>query len=220
MRRQVLIILGLVSLLVPLRALAADPSSAPPTIKVSELDIEVTGLTPSADLLWYGLDRRPAGYYTAVRSSAELDVADAFGELTISPDEGVSPSSLWFVVDLHTGGASVGLPDGFEPDPLDVVGSPVSLPPGEAARVVVEASRATIIVARPGEGAWIRRLADGSAGDVDGQRDLQITAVMEEMDPIGDSPPPPRDPIAGDVIFIIQPDSFSYFHTTFESPGQ
>lgn len=204
--------------LVLLVAVAAAPSAAAagPTVSFEARRVALAGLTPSGSVAWTSVSRDPQGYSTLVARRSDVASADALGEATIELEGEVATASVWFVVDLETGGLTVAAPPGTSFREIGFDGrSVVASPQGKLNRLVHTRPYLELFLARPGVGAWSMAAGEGAAGDEDGEREGSLRTTLADMEPVAAGPPPPEELAAGDVLVMVDPRALEYYAVVF-----
>jgi hypothetical protein len=167
----------------------------------------VARVTPGASTAWFSIAHEYD--HTGLRmmnGSFIIADDDRDGVVRLPLNRPASATSFWMVVDMSTGEHAIESPG---PSPV----RRRHLPPsaihakgnGAKARVLQGDSLVTVFVARPGVGAWVGRVKDGSHDDGDGLLDGQATALFEKLTPVGNSPPAPDDFQRDDVVAFVEP---------------
>lgn len=198
MRRFALVAFGL---------LAVSPVSAKNAVLITfEEKAVVAQVTPGSSTAWFLIAQEPTGRGTKLIHRADIYVDDdRDGIVRVTLKDSVIHSSVWIVVDLENGEHAVAAPAG---PPLRRKLSPTALRArgnGKSARILQRELLTVIMVARPGVGAWIAKIEDGTTADGDAAPDGEITALLEKLKPIGKSPAPPDDFQRDDVVVLANP---------------
>ena len=130
---------------------------------------------------------------------------DNDGIIRIDLPRAIVPASVWVVVDLTTGQHVITAPAGAVLREQLPPSAFVSRDNGKPARLLQRELLTVFMVARPGVGAWMRKIEDGSAADADGVTDRNVAAVLDQLKPIGGSPAPPDDLRKDDVVVLANP---------------
>jgi len=207
MRVRCLRCLSFVSLLV--LAAAGPAAAAPFRLTIGETGLKVSGVTAKGSAVVFGITREVADD-DVTRIQRHLDVlADDDGDGVVSEDLGqpVPRRSMWVAIDLTNGTFDTAAPPSFRL--LNVGWRGHGIEHRNDGRDQVEDARpfAEILVVRPGVGAWIARLGDGSAGDADGKANGRIAAALDRMQPLGGSPAAPPLFAAGDTVLLLDPNT-------------
>jgi hypothetical protein len=114
--------------------------------------------------------------------------------------------SVWMVVDLESGDADVASPEKKRlrrrPLPASALRGRGN---GPSASLLQDMTSAVVWFVRPGVGAWVGVIDDGSPQDEDRTVNGRVTAMLKSLIPLGDSPETPDDTKRDDVIAIVDP---------------
>lgn len=186
------------------------PATAEPVLAFEERAVVATGLTPKGEVVWFSVAKQiEGGMAHFVRRDDVLPDTDGDGTVRFELDRTVPLQSIWVAVDLATGAAAVGTPEGYT---LRDASAPPGRGRGAAGRPDwVEEGRELLelLVVRPGQGAWGMTLGDGGANDDDGRGDGRITAVLARLRAVGANPasPAPLDRFQPkDLVFAVDLD--------------
>ena len=132
---------------------------------------------------------------------------DGDGRVQLILEEAPPSSSLWMVVDLKSGDYAIETVTRNPPRRRALTPAMVrpSDPSGGRARFLDDHARATVFVVRPGVGAWVGKIHDGSPEDADGAVDGHLAAQIAKFVAVGNSPPAPDDFLRGDVVALVEP---------------
>lgn len=195
-------VLTVALLLITAFAAAAETLS----LTFSPETIKVEGFTPGGSVIWFGVSRERVTWPTKVTRFTRVTQADQRGSTVLDLDRPVPTNSIWVAVDLFTGAAIGGTPEGY---PLRrAVFSAETL--GGARGAGSEALKEPrafleILLVRPGGGAWSASVGDGGASDADGQTNGVIVLPYANLLPIFDSGIAPTELAIGDRIVAIDP---------------
>ena len=193
-------------------AQADPPMRVVPTIAVTAQGIAITGLTPRAVSIVFGVSRETRGYMTGyVRHDYLLRSVDALGNAIVHL-AAVSPHAVWSVVDLQTGAFATAAPSGAaprrKPFPSDALRAVNDV---QLNRLRLKHDFLEVLWVRPGLGAWFTSAGDGGASDADHTLDGYLSITAEQMEPIGASPPPPKHYLPTDTFILVDPDTMELF---------
>ncbi len=180
-------------------------------ISFSEAGLVVSALAPGGEIVYLSVAREASGYVSAVvRRQDHLKDNDNDGVVTIDFDGPVPLRSIWVVVDLATGAVAPATPADYPLVSGLSGGFARSVAGGTFNRLGANAIRAHVLVVRPGVGAWVATLTDGSTADEDGEGNRTIVAALSGLEPLADGPPPPLELAAGDRVVEIDSDAMTY----------
>lgn len=206
------------------RAASAAPELA---LSFEALEVVASELTPGGDAVFFSVARIPLGDVNQVVRFRGVELVDPFGEARFAPEveggpgasEGVPLKSVWAVVDLSTGAYAVGAPSGFFLRQVAFPGRGFEVgAPGLVNRLRHRFSFVDMLVVRPGVGAWWLRAHDVGPHDHDGADDDVSTTSLEDMEPMGASPPPPDRFGKDDILVVIDPRTLRFYATRLLGP--
>ncbi len=158
-----------------------------PSIAFEETVVVVT-VTPGAQIAWTSFAREFEDriLYRVTRTDISID-EDSDGIITLDLEGPVPVQSVWFAADLRTSEFDVAIPEG---SPAELVDFPVgAVRPGPVLDdFLSEQVGVEVLLVRARKGAWSLRVEDGREGDADGIRNGSVRALVELLEPVGDSP--------------------------------
>lgn len=193
---------------------AAPAAAAPPELAFEEQAVVASGLTPGGEAVLFGLAVRAMGYYNRIERHEEVVLVDGTGAARLELAEELAPRAVWAAIDLASGEMTTSASPGF---PRQAQPFPTAGLRGQGAvlqRLGHTLESAHVLYARPGEGggAWGFALDDGGGHDLDGADDGAFELALEQLHPVGGSPPePPAEMLAGDVLVVVDPTELSLF---------
>lgn len=194
-------------------SVASEGENAP-SLSFEERAITVSGLTPGAEAVLFGVAVRAMGYYNRIERYEEVLFADALGTAWLELPDGLPPRAVWAVVDLTTGALSTTPTPGF---PSQAQPFPTAGLRGQGAgldRFGHSLREAHVLFVRPGPdgGVWGFALDDGSGYDLDGAQDGAFELSLAQLHPVGAaSPEPPAEILPGDVLVVVDLTELSLF---------
>jgi hypothetical protein len=189
--------------------LAVSPAGAAVSVTFEPSAVVATGISPSQQVVVFGVAREPTAFSVRVVSRVEvLTDEDGDGKVSYAVEAGLVGASVWWVVDLATGEAAVGAPEDFEV--RWVPAEDETLPSASAAEpelTVSQRSRLEVLLVRPGVGAWRGSAADGGRADSDASPDGVLRVPLLGLDPVETSAEPLTSLQGGDLLFAIAPNT-------------
>jgi hypothetical protein len=195
------------ALIVTLLVGAALPLEAAPAITVTPLRISVTGVTPGADVLFFGMGFEPKKNIEVIlhRWSA-VAAAQNDGTAAYALTDKVTWNALWIVADLRTGQYAIASTPGFQLARAFYPARELKRDPSGTINRFLYGRRSADFVYVAAGGAWTHRVHDGESTDADGQNDDRISLNLSQLRRIGGSGP--ETPLAftpGGTLFVIDP---------------
>jgi hypothetical protein len=172
-------------------------------------------VVPGGKAVIFGLAREARADHVRIIDYARILEDDDRDGIVRLPLERPAPrESLWLVVDLTTGESTIVAPPGarllrkpLPPSALMARGN------SRAARALHLDQHVLFWLIRPGTGAWASMIDDGSPADGDAAYDGHASVLLDELQPIGISPPAPPELRGGDIFAIVVPDTLEIFDT-------
>jgi hypothetical protein len=170
-------------LLFLLPIVATSPAAAQLTLAFEPEAVVARGVPPEASVAFLAVEREPTGSYQAVRFVQEVGgPAGQEGTVRLELERPVAFKAVWAAVELAGGELTLATPtatpvreEPFEPGAF----APGS--DGEVDGVGHPRRLATLLVVRPGEGAWAGLAADGGEADADGVGDGQVRVSLGSL---------------------------------------
>jgi hypothetical protein len=163
---------------------AGQGQGKPPSIHFSAHGATISGATPTGRVVLFGVGVQPGGYYVApFKWSGVLD-CDKDGGATVDFGTDVSQSTIWGVVDVRTGEASLVTPSG-RPVPQERI-SPYALRQhgGTVSEFAFKHPSVDLVYVDPAGGVWTGATSDGSKTDRDGPNGVSTISV-DDLRPLG-----------------------------------
>jgi hypothetical protein len=189
------------------------PASAKTAITFEETAV-VARVTPGANTAWFAIVHDRDGYRPRIVNRAFLlEDGDGDGVVRFHVERAALPA-LWMVVDLTSGDHAIGNPQQDKLRRRQLPPAALRAPSSAgSAHVFRRMTSAVLWVARPGVGAWVSFVEDGSEQDADHSFDGNVTAAIEKMVPLGASPHAPGDLLRNDIVAIVDPYALDVFDT-------
>src|ERR1044072_930025 len=103
----------LACLIFVMQTAAAQPAGNEPKAAIADNTLSVDGITPGADVLFYGVGLEATGYMSRlVRGSVVQADSDHDGKVAYKPEKGIPFRSIWVVADLRNAHYAVVTPPG------------------------------------------------------------------------------------------------------------
>ena len=173
--------------------LIAQPMLAgPPGLRIEDLQIVVTGATPSSSVLLFGISYEELRYPPRISYKAEFVETAEDGSYRRTTARQIPLTSVWFIADLKTGDYAVASRDDYKVKSRQL--PPAALrrrAPGASAAIKNGGHEGVVLLFRPKVGAW--QAAGGPLLE------------LQSFKPVGSSPPPPDDLSEGDVVIAVDP---------------
>lgn len=167
------------------------------------------GITPGQKALVFGIGREPITYSTRVHQKLEIVVdSDGDGQVSLPLSGELVGASVWWVVDMASGAASVAAPAAFELRQVAAEDEDLSsliAPSPELA--ILHRSLFEVVLVRPGVGAWTARVADGARADADDVYDGTLRVALLALEPFEEGQAALAGIGATDLLLGIDPAS-------------
>lgn len=190
---------------VPPSAHAADAQT--PEIVFAAGSIRASGITPGAEVVWFGRSVvYQGGIPRLTRHFETVRDDDRDGVVTWKID--VPELSVWTVIDFSNGAFAVASAPGFELRTIDL---PRVVWRGGTTHVDLSRDHLDFLLVRPRVGVWTLRAFEGGRLDADGRRDATLRGQLAMMRAAEGSAPPPPTATPRDVLVIIDPRALDVF---------
>ncbi|MEK6372845.1 MAG: hypothetical protein AABO58_09125 [Acidobacteriota bacterium] len=179
-------------------------AAAGPGVSVAPSAITATGITPGAQVLFFGAGFEPKTYYAVVhRWSTVVADADMDGSVSYALDSPVTWNALWIVADLRTGRYAVASTPGFPVHRSALERRDFKRDmTGGISRFVYSRSIVDFLYVSPG-GAWTLQARDGESTDGDSKVDGETAIDLSRLRPLLSGADVPRAFTPGGTLFII-----------------
>lgn len=198
------------SVCLTIACLALTGAALAETVEVRDVEVVVSGVPTGGSIALFSCARDMVKGHTFVRTIAEvLRDDDRDGVIRYPQGAGVPRRSVWVAVDLTTGAIASGAAKSF---PL-VVSDLRSLELkrdllGAIANLSFDLPRLTLLIVRPGVGAWLLV----SDGDDPGAADGRVSLAFEKAWAVdGRGAAAPKVLLLGDTIVAIDPGHLDVF---------
>lgn len=194
------------ALLLAVMILAPCLSASAKTVLEFEERAVVARVSPGTQIACFAVVHDRVGQRPRIIDRASLIVDDDNdGAIRIAVEE-YPWNSVWMVVDLASGDYAVGRPDARElrrrPLPAAAIHRRNE---NNTARITSTGTSLLVWVVRPGAGAWVAEVADGTPADLDRGPYGQISFGLDDLMPVGTSAEPPADFRRDDIVAVIDP---------------
>jgi hypothetical protein len=195
---------------------AAAPGD--PIVTLTSTRITVTGITPGADVLFFGAGLEPKRYQAVVHRWLNVVTDTALhGSVVYDLTPPVSWNAVWVVADLRTGKYAIASTTGFSVTHAAVLRKQLQK---DAAGLVSRFSYGTdvaeVLYLTPG-GAWTITARDGDPTDADGKADGSTLIDLSQVTPVGDRMQRPLVFTPAGTLFIIDPTRLDLFELRIDS---
>jgi hypothetical protein len=178
--------------------------------------ITATGATPRGEVIFFGEAQEPGEYTMLTYSHYErFGNADASGMARVELATDIATTSVWAVVDIASGNYVVTPPAGGAKKSKSAPGGLLRRGAGgDVTGLDFPFAIASILVVRPGVGAWEASAAEAGEADEKGHGRGRIVTPIPALHAVRD---PNLKPIStlqgGDVVVIIEP-QYLFFYAT------
>jgi hypothetical protein len=184
-----------------------------PPLEISFLAdaVEVTNLSPGAQVVWFGATQVLADDdVPEIRAYASIgEDTDADGVERLDFPDGVPLHSTWVAVDLANGKSAAAAPAGYPLRSVPWQGAGIQANEGVDDVVTDARQTANLLLVRAGEkngGAWIVEAGDGGPTDADSAVNGAVSLELSALEPLGSTADPaPSHFESGDVVAMLDP---------------
>lgn len=190
-----------------------DNTSHKPLLTFEDDRVVIRSVPPGGTIALVSVAREPARSIVRVVLRQEL-LTDVDGDgVIVYPLERLARRSVWLAVDVATGAAGVASPAG-DPILMRPAGAGEGVPVQAVAhRLEVGREQVTVLLVRPGVGAWARVVRDGNDADRDGRVDGRLRLDPSRLTPLHTSFA--AAPVAlkpGDVLAVLDAERLEYWY--------
>lgn len=172
------------------------------TVELQPNAVVANGVTPGADVVFFGVALEPDGYGSQIEQWAQI-VKSTGTTARLELAAPVPYKSMWAVVDLDTGDFALSSPAGYTAKPAIIPKKLLKKGSGDASDLLTEGREfVQLLLVTPKKGAWQFTAMDGD-GDDDGRDDGQIAASLEHFRPVDASKAPPKKLSKNDVVIMF-----------------
>jgi hypothetical protein len=187
-------------------------------VSVDETGVNVSGVARGGSVVLFSCMRVQRTRAIGVKPEAvSLRDDDNDGTIRYAPKDGVPLRSVWIAVDQSSGEAAPAARADF---PLLV--SPIGDGDfkkdveGEIASMGQELMRFSMLLVRPGSGAWTLTGFDGEKSDRDGIGDGRVKLAFEDAQTVFGKDKAPKHLKKGDTVVVIDPGHLDVFLSTID----
>jgi hypothetical protein len=185
---------------------AVKTAASPFTVTVGPTQITVSGVSPGADVLFFGAGYEPKGFHAVLHRWSAVVTDTQHGTVSYVFDNPVTWNAVWIIADLRTGKYVVISTPGFPTMTSELTRRTFKRDgTGAINRLSFSRGAADFLYIAPGGGAWSLLARDGDAADGDGRLDGETTFDLLRANPIGGANPG-RQFTPGGTLFAIDPD--------------
>jgi len=163
-------------------------TSATLPVSVDDRTVQVSNITPSGKVLFFGVEFRPSSrgqFVTSVRHNQIESDTDGDGQVIYTLKQATALQAIWIAIDLTTGSAGVATPAGFYAPEISLPGKGAHRgPTGVLNRFETELDFIEGVVVRPGTGAWIFTAGEGGVNDEGAASDGKIDLTPARLVPL------------------------------------
>jgi len=197
---------------------AAHAADSQFRVTVDAAAVTISGVPPGGSVVLFSCTRTSSFRSIAVKPAAVMMSDEHHGSvIRYAPSGGVPLRSVWIAIDAGSGEAAAAAPADF---PLLV--SPIGADDlkkdveGEIASMGLGLPRLSMLLVRPGTGAWIMTGFDGEATDHDQRGDGRVQLAFEDAKPVSGKDKPPKHLRKGDTVVAIDPGHLDVFIATID----
>jgi hypothetical protein len=202
--RLTITIIGLV-LLCSVTAPAVFAANNALTVTLEPARITVTGVTPGAQVLFFGAGFEPQGFHAVLHRWSKVVSDTQHGSVSYVFDAPVTWNSLWIVADLRTGSYAVISTPGFPTIKSELTRRSLKRDAtGAVSQLHFSRPAADFLYIAPGGGAWSLLARDGDENDADGSPDGETTLDLLRADPV-EGTDRIKQFTPGGTLFVIDP---------------
>jgi hypothetical protein len=200
-----------------LLAFLASPLSGatdnPMRVAVAPREVVISNVARGGTVVLFSCSRIPGARSIAVEPAATLlRDDDNDGVIRSTPKSGIAPASVWVAVDAASGETASGAPPDFplfiRANAADALRKDIE---EQIAAMAVDLPRLSLLVVRPGAGAWMVTAFDGRKTDRDGEADGRVRIAFEDAVSVQGKDKGPKHLKKGDVVVAIDPGHLDVF---------
>jgi|HubBroStandDraft_3_1064219.scaffolds.fasta_scaffold56101_2 hypothetical protein len=178
-----------------------------PSLAFSDQGVQARGMTPGGTVAWFKVGRVVVESAETFVERAEQGTADAQGQATLGMLGAVPRPSIWLAIDVKTGAYALDGFPGFPARRFEL--APGAIRPAAGGlgsdRLVDSGDPIEVVLVRPGQGVWSKRVGRGGMDDVSDPADSQLQVALGKLDVLGKGAAAPQKVSAGDLVFVVRP---------------
>ena len=184
-----------------------------------ELDgdaIVVRGLEPGAEIVYFSVSRSVVAFVPRTAQSATIfGDEDLDGEVRIPLEQALPPKFFAAAVDRSSGRFAVLTPEGSPAREIAFPADSFGQGPGRRFDLLEDHSDlVSMLLVRPGSGAWEISTGDSAPSDQSPAGDGLILTPASALQPVGESGPPPNEYQKDDILIRVAPRAGMVYYAT------
>ena len=188
---------------------AAAPASGP-SVVLSRKSVTVTGITPGADVVFFGAGMDQDGFTSTLsRWCRIVKDDDKDGAVTFVPANDIPPKFILVVADARNGQFTIASPEGFSTRRPVRKKEFLANASGVIERIASPGPSADAIYIHPGGGIWNVRSWDGAPEDGDHQPNGVTVLSLADFKPLGTPGEKPAAFAPGGTLFVVDFEEFT-----------
>ena len=190
--------------------LCALPAAAAPfRVKLENDAVVISGVTLKGQVVLLGVTREIGDddFPTVRRHLKTLSDDDGDGVVRYPVEGGVPLRSLWAAADLKSGDYDSAAPERFGIRRVNWRGHGLGRRNDGRDSIEDRRNLLELLVVRPQAGAWASRISDGDKSDSDGAINGRLEGILDQMQPISGTNPPPVVLQKDDLVLALDPNA-------------
>ncbi len=191
-----------------------------PVVTITPTRITVTGVTPNAQILFFGAGFEPKGYQAIVHHwSSIVTSTDPNGSVAYDLNPPVTWNALWIVADLSNGHYKVISTPGFPTVRAWLPRQYFKRGAGAAVNhFAYDRPEIDLLYLHPGGGAWTLQATDGDSTDADGVANGTTEIDLAALRPLANGMDALSAFAPGGTLFIIDPSRLDLLEVKIDGP--
>jgi hypothetical protein len=175
------------------------------TVIVGPTQITASGVSPGADVLFFGAGFEPKGFHAVFHRWSAVVTDTQHGTVSYVFDKPVTWNALWIVADLRTGKYLIVSTPGFATITSELTRRSLKRDgTGGVSQFAFSRQAADFLYIAPGGRAWTLLARDGDSNDADGRVDGETTLDLLRASPVSGTDHV-RQFTPGGTLFVIDP---------------